>query len=261
MWGMLAAVGLASDGSQPDMGVAWPLKKVENFDAEAMELTEKHMAECLKEIQGGDWEIAWKEEPTDGDLVFWTKPAVGRYQNVKITLSFKNTTNEKLLALVQSVDLKTRQQFSADLAELETLEDNGKVSMSKCVYSAPAGVAYREFITLGRTVQLDDSTSIAYGCSVDTDKVPEQSTPVRGATQYCWHLTQVGDDVLATWCNCFDPRGWTPSFLLSWMKSAAINEFTNIRKVMRGEATEVKKTECEMSEEEIAKAKAEAEKQ
>ena len=69
---------------------------------------------------------------------------------------------------------------------------------------------------------------------------------------------QVGDDVMVSWHNCFDPRGWTPAFLLAWMKSAATGEFVNIRAVIAGKNPLIKPTGLEISEEELKKQKEEA---
>ena len=262
MWGMLAAVGLASDGSQPDTNVAWPVKTA-NMD-NADELDEINFAQAMASINDQSWEIvpAFKdpEAAEGGDMHFWTKPAVGRYQYAKITMTLRNTTTKAIFDLTQSPDLKTRNQFSADLCQLDRLAKNDKCGIFQMCYAAPTGVANREFVVLSAIRTLEEGTMVSYGCSIDSPQVPEQSTPVRGVTQYTWHVVQVGDDVMVSWNNCFDPRGWTPQFLLSWMKSAATNEFINIRKVLSGKKANLAATECEASEEERQKAKAQAEK-
>ena len=79
---------------------------------------------------------------------------------------------------------------------------------------------------------------------------------VRGASLWGWHLTPVGNDMLVSYVNCFDPRGWTPGFLLSWMKTTAAKEFCVIRSRLLGKDVVVQQTglsEAGFSQEEIAK--------
>lgn len=80
-------------------------------------------------------------------------------------------------------------------------------------------------------------------------------TLVRGASLWGWKLVEVGDTLLVNYCNCFDPRGWTPGFLLSWMKTTAAKEFCAIRGVLQGQDVKVEKVDFAatgVTEEEMA---------
>lgn len=257
MWGMLAATGLVSDGSQPNMACAWPLKNLEKLE-EADELTELHFAQVMEMKADPKWEIVSSFTDTDGDMKLWTKPQIGRYHFVGVTMTLKNTTCEQVLDFALSEELDTRKEFSHSLEKLDILAKTEKTSLQHTIYGAPTGVAPREFIMLAGQKELEDGVMVGYGCSVDSPKIAEQSTPVRGAAQFMWHLTQAGDNVLVCYRNCFDPRGWTPSFLLAWLKGTATQEFINIRAVMAGKKAEVKEVtaaDLGISEEDIKKEK------
>lgn len=253
-WKLAAKTGLVSDGSQPPYGCAWPLKVLSDIK-EADALTDEHFEQAMALVNDKEWEIvAFKDPEEGGDMHLWSKPQIGRYHHVKITMSLQNTDPQSVIDFALSEDLSTRKEFSADIQKLEVLAKTEKTSLQHQVFSAPSPVAGRDFVFLCAQKELEGGAIIAYGCSVDSPKVPEESVPVRGATLFAWHVTPVGDHVMVNYVNCFDPRGWTPSFLLAWLKSAATQEFVNIRAVLSGKKAKVeqlKLEECGVSKDEL----------
>jgi hypothetical protein len=267
-WYYASKTGLVSDGSQPELDCAWPLKEVKSL-ADQEPFSANHFEQAKKLVEDKEWQVvsSWKDPDAanGGDLHLWTKPQVGRYHFMKTTMSVKNTTPAAIMGMVMSENFADRKKFSADIASLEIIAMTENTVLEHVTYSAPAPVAGRDFCLLrGKPRDIGGGTMIAFGCSVASEKCPEVGGFVRGVCFFCWHMVPVGEHVLVTYVNCLDPRGWTPPFLMAWLKGAATQEFINIRNVMAGKAADlhlIELNELGIPEEELKKEIAEKDKQ
>jgi hypothetical protein len=261
MWSLLAKTGLVSDGSQPPLDCAWPNKKIDRLeDCDAM--SEVQFAQCMTLVNDKEWQHVPSVTDPDpnGDMKFYSKPQIGSYHFVKITMTLMKTTPEDVLDLALSEDAESRKQFSVNIDSLEVAGKTENTTLYHVSYTAAPGVAPRDFVLLQGIKQLGNGAMAGFGASVGYDKYPEATMTVRGSCQYLWHVTPEGNNVKVVFCNCFDPRGWCPPFVLAWLKSTATQEFVNIRQVLAGSAANLKATSLDsigFSQDEIDKQKAE----
>lgn len=232
--GALYYAGLSGEVEQPPFDCAWPLKPYSKDAAAEMLLRHKKQYEDL--LNAKDWELMNFKDAEGGDLHLMTKPGVGRYHMIKASFSVPNSTPEKMADIISNDDFEVRKSYSADCTGLKVLEKptaNSKVM--HVTYTAPSPVVGRDFVfLLGRETNADGSVDL-WGCSVDTDLCKDGETGlVRGACIWGWHLVGTTDSIFAQYVSCFDPRGWAPTFLVSWLKSAASNEMIALRAVAAG---------------------------
>lgn len=244
MWSGITNMFYTS-GEQPPFDCAWPLKDVGDLSAASKMLDAQH-SQFTALLHDGQWApIESYTDPEGGDLKLFTRPQIGTYHCLKAVFTLKGVTPQQFIDLVGSAKLAQRQKFSADCTEIKSVDQ--PTPMSDLVYAqywAPPPVASRDFLFLvGRRENADDSWDL-WGCSVSHPDYPEVGgMTVRGATLWGWHLHQIGDTLLVSYSNCFDPRGWTPSFLLAWLKTTAAKEFCAIRAVLLGKEANVDKVD------------------
>jgi len=242
MWSALGKVTGAVTGvfyttEQPPFDCAWPLKDVGDM-RNCGQMADDHYQQVQQLHNDPQWTLIESyEDPDGGDMKLFTRPQWGNYHCLKATFTIQNCTAEKFINVVGSSNLQVRQKFSADCIGLKKLDEPTPMTeILHCNYWAPPPVAGRDFCFLVSRRENGDGTWDLWGCSVNSDLAPDVSgmTSVRGVSIWGWKLIQAGDNLLVQYSNCFDPRGWTPGFLLSWLKTAAAKEFCAIRNVMLG---------------------------
>jgi hypothetical protein len=247
MWDALKAVGNAAYGlvSSDELPLSVPCgyPPVEpKTTEEKLQLTEQHYQAFLKTLDAPEWSlVSWNDPDASegGDIRLWTKPQEGRYHYLKATFSLTNVTPKQVYDLVASDQLATRKRFSADIEDLECAERvSPNTQVFRVRYWAPPPVAARDFCFLQSEKTQPDGSIEVYGCSIASDKVPEKDY-VRGMSFWGWRLMAVGSSTLVTYFNCSDPRGWTPGFLFSWLKTAAGKELVSLRRCLYGRDVKV----------------------
>lgn len=258
-WQTAAYTGVVTDTTaQPPLGCAWPLREPTTL-AEFLAENEKDFQDMAALAKAGDWELLSYKDPEaaeGGDLHLFSRPQIGAYHFLKATFSLQKASPEKVRALIGSPNVEERKRFSADILALQLVEKLSETcQLDYLQYWAPPPVAARDFCFLVGTKKLEDGSIVIWGCSVANAKCPD-TEHVRGSSEWMWHLIPVGEHTLVTYISVMDPRGWTPSFLISWLKTTAANEFVAIRAVMAGKQAHVKQeslAEAGISEEDIKK--------
>jgi len=257
--GAMSAVGLGPSGEKVPFDCAWPNPDVTDARV-CMALLEKHHAQFCQYQEDKEWGlIDGFKDPDGGDMHMWTRPAYQTYQCVKATFSIPDTKPAKVVDLLYSADMKVRGAYSADCTALNLIDEpTAMSSIITTTYWAPPPVASRDFVFLVGKREHEDGTMDLWGCSVQHADAPETYSIVRGASLWGWRLTPVGDHCLASYTNCFDPRGWTPTWVLSWMKTTCAKELAAVRAVCTGQKVNLEKTSLEDAGVDAEKAKAEA---
>lgn len=260
-----AAVGLTTyEVEQPPLDCAQPWHSANDVrTCGAMADRQHDQMAALRDEK--DWGLieTWKD-PEQRDMHLFTRKTIGNFHFLKASFSIKGCSVEKFVALLGSPELEAHQKFSADIVLRKKLDEPTMMTeLMHVQYWCPPPVAARDFCLLvGRRENTDGSYEL-WGCSVESDKCPEQGgmTVVRGGNMFGWTAMPVGDDLLVTYCSAIDPRGWTPGFLLEWLKTSAAKEFVAIRTVLEGGNVKVEKTDVgEVASKEQIAAELEAQK-
>jgi hypothetical protein len=249
MWNALgkmtgAVSGVFYSSEQPPFDCAWPLKDVGDM-RNCGQMSEEQHDQITQLHNDPEWYLVENYvDPDGGDLRLFTRPAIGNYFFLKSTFTLAGVTAQQFLNVVGNSRLEVRQKFSVDCIALKKLDE--PTAMTELLYAqyyAPPPVAGRDFCFLvGRRENSDGSYEI-WGCSVASDLAPEGNTMtnVRGASLWGWKLIPAGEHLLVQYANCFDPRGWTPGFILQWLKTTAAKEFCAIRAVLLGKEVHLDK--------------------
>lgn len=245
----------------PECDVVWP--GVDVSDASACKaLVEKHHAQFEK-IQADKWALvpSFKDPEEGGDMHLWDREQQGSHHCVKVTFSVQNTSAKKTVDLVSSTDMAIRGTFSADCTGMKVIEQpiGTDAKIVYVSYYTPPPVAHRDFCFLMGTKEHPDGTIDTWGCTVQSDKCPEVDGYVRGTSFFGWKVTPVGDTTMVSYTNVFDPRGWTPGFVLNWLKSTCAKELSAVRAVLSGKKADVGQTslaDCGIDAKEVADAQA-----
>jgi hypothetical protein len=231
---------------QPPYDCAWPLKDVGDLSG-AHEIADTHYKQINELHADAQWTMIEGYADPDGlDMKLFTRPQIGTYHMLKATFTLQGVTADQFINLVGSSKLELRQKFSADCTGLKKIDEPTPVTeLVHATYWAPPPVAGRDFCFLVGRRDNGDGSSDLWGCSVASPQCEDVSgmTLVRGASLWGWKLIQAGDNLLVSYANCFDPRGWTPGFLLAWMKTTAAKEFCAIRAVLTGKEVKVEKVD------------------
>ncbi|RNF01344.1 hypothetical protein TraAM80_07044 [Trypanosoma rangeli] len=240
-----AKTGLAAGTEQPPYPCALPLQRMEDPDDlfRAQELLDNIFASA-KDLLENDAEHQWRlvdyQDPDkNGDLHLFTRPHIGPFNFVKATLSFMGVTPQRVLDTVHSDDEADRKKYSANMVRFEILARPTPTSnVQYQEYWAPPPVSGREFIFFAEKKYVEeDDVYYVYGCSIDyaaREKIP--GNRVRASCLWAWELTPIGNNTMATYVSCMNPRGWTPTFIIGWLKSEVGNELISCRRVLYGEA-------------------------
>lgn len=216
-------------------------------DDNAHDMVDRHHQQVNQLHNDPSWELIESFQDPDGlDMKLFTRGQAGNFHFVKTTFSLPNVTASQFMDVVGSSKLAVRQKFSADCVGLDKKDEPTTMSeLVHATYWAPPPVAGRDFSFLvGRRENSDGSFDL-WGCSVVSDRIKMQDgmTLVRGSSLWGWRLIEVGTTLMVLYANCFDPRGWTPGFLLSWVKTTAAKEFRAIRAVLTNQSIKVEKTD------------------
>lgn len=231
---------------------ASPQRVVDVNDAvQAQKVADEIFASCEGLFNDKKWRLGNYTDPEQkegGDLKLFTQDCIGTYHLVKAVMSLQNTSVDRILEVMHPDTLEERQRFSADLNCFNIVGRPTKdINIQHLGYYAPPPVAARDFcFMVGKKVTEDGSVYI-YGCSVDCPQVPKNngSLLVRGSSMWAWHLFPVGPHVLATYVNCFDPKGWTPRFVIQWLAYSVANELRVSRALIQGKDVRAKKIEVQ----------------
>lgn len=231
------AVGLTK-GEEMPWSCSWPNEDVTDT-RKCMKLLDQHHAEFQELLNMKDWTLLPDFKDPDascGDMKMFTRPSIGSFVCVKAQICMKGVKPSGIPNLIISTKLEVRQSFAADCVALELIDEPTMMSaLFRTQYWAPAPAAHRDFVFLVGTREHDDGTYDLWGCSVHHDECPEKGgMVVRGTSLWGWHCVPVGDDCLATYANCLDTRGWTPTFVMSFLKTLCANEISAVRAVAMG---------------------------
>lgn len=280
MWNVLAAVGhaayktaamtgLAAGTEQPPYPCAWPLQKLDSVDdtervQELLDSIYVAAKDLLKNNDDHKWQIVDFQDPDrakGGDLHLFTRPHMGPFNFAKATMSLQNCTPEQVMDIMFSDKFAQRQRYSADLVRFDVLAQVpgfDKVSVQVLEYWVPKPGAHRDFVYLvDKKYDEEEDSYYVYGCSIDY--TPEEKNPktVRGSCLWAWELTPIGGNTLATYASVMNPRGWTPTFVIGWLKTEIAKELVSARRLLYGEEVKLERTSFEaigVSKDEIARA-------
>lgn len=243
-----AMTGMAAGTEQPPYPCASPLEKIDDInDVKHIEEVLQKIYTAGREMMNENWQIVDFQDPDEGgDLVLYTKPHVGPFNFARATISLHDCPIEKVVQVMHSELLEDRKRCSADLTGFEILgKPTPKSNIQHVTYWAPPPVASRDFCFLvGRTDDDEEGTTYIYGCSVDYAGCPKAGglRTVRGSCMWMWELTSLGSHTLATYVSCLNPRGWTPTFVVGWLKTEIAKELLNARRLLYGIEFTVEKT-------------------
>ncbi|CUI15117.1 Hypothetical protein, putative [Bodo saltans] len=260
--------GLAAGTEQPPYPCAVPWRKIDDLsDTAAIDALAEEIYAAGKDMQQDPaWSIVDYRDPDaaeGGDLFLFTKPHVGPFNFAKATMTLLNCPVEKIIQVMHSEDIADRQRCSADLTGFEILaKPTPSTNLQRVEYWAPPPVAAREFCFLvGRKYDEEEDTTYIYGCSVDFVGCPKSDkiNMVRGSCMWMWELTPIGPNTIATYVSALNPRGWTPTFVIGWLKTEIAKELVASRSLLYGIDFKVEKLTAEdlgltMEELEIEKA-------
>ena len=224
--------GIVGTGEKVPFSCQVPFKKFSKEMIGHTEFASLFRSEANALRDSPKWTKVEFTDPEGGDMKTWVQDQIGTYHLIKASFTIKKASNKEVLAILTGPK-EVRAQYSADLAELETIASKDGIDLIHIAYSAPQpGSAGRDFVFLTSTAEEGEKLT-TWGCSIDCmEKFPEDYNGyVRGACIYMWEVEQKGEDVVCTYSGCFDPRGWAPPFIISWFKTSATNEFCKIRKL------------------------------
>lgn len=235
---------------KPPFPCASPLRTVNADDAtQAQKVSDEVFAACESLFNDKKWTLGAYTDPDEGgDLKLFTQPTIGTFHLVKAVMSIQNTTPDKIIEVMHPDTFEARQKFSADLNAFQIISRPTKdINIQHLGYYAPPPVAARDMCFLVTKKVLDDGSVYVYGCSVDCPQVPKNNGAllVRAASMWAWHILPVGPHCLTTYVNCFDPKGWTPRFVIKWLAYSVANELRVCRALLQGKDMKVKKIEVE----------------
>lgn len=238
--------GIMGTGETLPYDCSYPFKKVSPDMHEMQELSKRHFEQGTEVMNSSGWSLMEIRDPDGGDMKAQTRPQIGTHHFVKVTFSVPNTPPWAVARLLNSESFDERKKYSADLASLEVLGKKDNTMMVHVSYSVPPPVAWRDMVMIANMAEDKEENVHVWGCSVDSERYPEGwNSCVRGSVLWMWKLTPVGPHTLCNYITVFDPRGWTPPFLVSWLKSSATSEFVALRAVLTGKATHLHKVTFE----------------
>ena len=220
-----------------------------NDAAQAQKVSDEIFESCMGLFNDRKWALGAYTDPDaaqGGDLKLFTQDCIGTYHLVKAVLSFQNTSVDRVCEIMHPDTLEARQKFSADLNLFSIVGRPTKdINIQHLGYYAPPPVAARDFTFLVTKKVAEDGSTYIFGCSVDCPQVPKNNSSllVRGSSMWAWHLLPVGPHVLATYVNVFDPKGWTPRFVIQWLAYSVANELRISRALIQGKDVKAKKIE------------------
>eukprot|EP00758_Cryptobia_borreli_P001327 Tbor_TRINITY_DN2143_c0_g1::TRINITY_DN2143_c0_g1_i1::g.5513::m.5513 len=176
-------------------------------------------------------------------LKLFSVDTIGKYHPVMACFTVSNTTVAKCIAVIHPPTIEERKKISGNISKFEILHEvNEHTHVQRVEYAAPPVIASRDFCFLVTRRDLPDDTTVIWGCSVDTPKGAQiqGSGLVRGTSVWGWKFTQIGNDVIMTYVQLFDPCGWVPKFIISWLKASVSEELIAARCCING--TEAKVT-------------------
>ncbi|KAH9598933.1 START domain [Trypanosoma melophagium] len=252
-----AKTGLAAGTEQPAYPCALPLQRLEDADdtPRVQELLANIFA-AAKDLLENDAEHRWQlvdyQDPDKGgDLHLFTRPHIGPFNFAKATLSFMGVTPQQVLDTMHGDDSESRKKYSANLSTFEILARPTPTSnIQYHEYWAPPPVAGREFVFLAEKKYVEeDDVYYVYGCSIDyAPREKKSKTHVRASCLWGWELTPIGNNTMATYVSCMNPRGWTPTFIIGWLRSEIGKELVSCRRVLYGEAVNLERNVPERNE-------------
>jgi hypothetical protein len=243
MWDSLTSAvsavsaGIVGTGEKVPFSCQTPFKKFSERMDGAEELAQLFYGEAQALQLSPKWQDQGFADPDGGDMRFLSQPQMGCYHFVKASFTIRKASALDAIGRLTSMRKEVRAEFSKDLAQLTLMAQKGDATLLHIAYAAPGpGAAGRDFVFLaGIKHSADGTRHEAWGCSVDVNSRPEDFEDyVRGACLYHWDITQKGDDVVCIYTGCFDPRGWTPPFIITWFKSSATEEFRALRRLCAG---------------------------
>lgn len=249
-----AWTGLAAGTEQPPYPVASPLRKIDDVTdvANIEAISEDVFKAGMDMLKDPAWSIVDFRDPDagdGGDLFLYTKPHVGPFNFAKATMSLRDCSVEKILAVMHSEDPADRKRCSADLSAFEMFaKPTATTNLQRVEYWAPPPVASRDFCFLvGRKYDEEEDTTYIFGCSVDCAQCPksERANVVRGSCMWMWEMTPIGPNTIVTYVSCLNPRGWTPTFVVGWLKTEIAKELIASRHLLYGLEFQVEKLTVE----------------
>lgn len=222
-----------------------------NDGPQAQKVSDEIFESCMGLFNNKKWTLGNYTDPDQkegGDLKLFTQDCIGTYHLVKAVMSLQNTTVERVLEIMHPETIEARQKVSPDLNCFEIIGRPAPgINVQHIGYYAPPPVAARDFVFLVTTKREADGSIYVFGCSIDCPQLPKNngSLLVRGSSMWAWHLLPVGPHVLTTYVNCFDPKGWTPRFIIQWLAYSVANELRISRAMIQGKDIQIKKIDVE----------------
>ncbi|KAG8346327.1 hypothetical protein ERJ75_001348100 [Trypanosoma vivax] len=246
----VAMTGLAAGTEQPPYPCSLPLQHLENAsDAKRVAEIIESTVKAADDMFHNDAELKWQQlDYTDpekgGDLRLYTRPRIGAFHFVQATLTFVNIPTQKVLDVMHSDDGRGRKRYSANLSHFEVVArptETANIELHR--YWAPPPVAGREFVFLTeRRFKEEEKIQYVYGCTIDYEPYKKVTDGfVRAACLWSWELKSVGSNTVARYVSCMNPRGWTPSFMVGWVKAEIAKELIACRRVIYGQSVTVQR--------------------
>jgi len=262
MWSVLSAfgdvafktatkTGLVAGNEQPPYPCAWPLKKlaVDDDVAKVQAMCDANYAAVIEILNSPLWEIVNYTDPEaaeGGDLYLFGRPRIGAFNFAKATMSLLNCTPQNIIDIIHSESFDDRMKYSADMVKFEVIAKPTKNSqIQHCEYWAPPPVAGRDFCFLVSHHVDEEGTVYVVGCSVDYSECPKSKKRniVRGSALWGWQMIPIGPNTLVSYVSTMNPRGWTPAFVIGWLKTEIAKELVGCRSLLYGKTFSVHKSE------------------
>ncbi|KEG15666.1 hypothetical protein DQ04_00011330 [Trypanosoma grayi] len=252
-----AKTGLAAGTEQPPYPCALPLLLLEDSDdtprvQEMLDTIFAAAKDLLENDAEHNWQLVDYQDPDKGgDLHLFTRTHIGPFNFAKATVSFMGVTPQQVLDTMHGDDPESRKKYSANMAHFEILARPTPTSnIQYHEYWAPPPVAGREFVFLAEKKYVEeDDVYYVYGCSIDyAPRAKKSNNHVRASCLWAWELTPIGNNTMATYVSCMNPRGWTPTFMIGWLKSEIGKELVACRRVLYGEAVNLERTGADTQE-------------
>jgi hypothetical protein len=206
---------------------AWPLKKVHDL-AVCAALADRHFLQASELHDDSQWKRVDWQDPSGGDMQIFNRPPMGSYHCVKGTFTV-DCKPAAIAELMSNNDFAVRKSFSTDVVAMKELaRATDSIAIVHIEYAAPAPVSSRDFCFLVGRREANGVHDVC-GCSVDFDACPERRKPVRSAGLWGWRAATVNGRTVVSYVNCFDPRGWAPSFVPTLMKTTVSKALIGVR--------------------------------
>lgn len=233
-----AKSGLAAGTEQPPYPCALPLPVVEDpNDVDKLDAIADSIYDAVRDLITNpehQWApMNFRDPDPEGDLVLSFKPHIGPYNFAHGSMSFRNTTPRLIIDNIHGKSIQYRRQYSHDLAAFEILaEPRPGLQIQYHEQAAPPPVATRHlcYLTNTRYVASEDSWYV-FGSSIEYLRHKPRSKTIQAICLWGWELTQVGGNTLATYVSAMNPNGWTPPFIVNFVKGEIAKELCAIRRV------------------------------